>query len=114
MTAIDRFSNHGRGLHLAVEYDGEAFADMRFRQLSKKCCAFAVKLQSNAPALLIKTGEGFSHALAENVSPYFYQQLLREFSFFAYLLLRFNAVACRHQVGAFSDLCNQPFIFGMD
>src|SRR5262245_8854917 len=87
---------------------------MRFRQLSKKCCAFAVKLQSNAPALLIKSGEGFSHALAEKVSPHFYQELLREFSFFAYLLLRFNAVACRHQVGAFSDLCNQPFIFGMD
>ena len=82
--------------------------------MPKEVCAFAIQLEGNAPALLVIGRESLSHTVAEKIRAYFHQELFFNRSFFTRVCLRFDSVARRHQVCAFSDLCNQPITLGMN
>ena len=82
--------------------------------MSEKLRAFAIKLESNAPALLIIGWDGFCHTVAEKIRAHFHQQLFFDLLSSSRLRFRFNAIAWRHHLCAFSDLRNQPISLGMD
>ena len=111
---MNSFTNHRRGLDLAIKDDGETFADVSLRQFPERCRAFGIELQCHSPALLIKSSEALGDTVAQQIGALLYEQLLFHRTPAGRLLLRFDAVSRWDQLSPGFDPCDEPITLRMD